>query len=106
MAGLPPISTVVLPMANGMGILPEAGVAISPATAAGISPISTVGVPAPVMRPSAVGSVILAANGIGLYSKSHEFHSGLILLKPYGLFLLLSVVIAFPLSVSSLTTQF
>ena len=66
-AGFPPINTEVLPIAKGIGTLPDAGVLISPTTAAGRPPISTLGVPAPVIMPSEVMSVILAAPAILIY---------------------------------------
>ena len=68
-AGLPPISTVVLPITNGDdGICAGGGigqVCKSPITAAGIPPINTVGSPGPVITPPwVVTSPTLAAAAI------------------------------------------
>src|SRR5918912_1253250 len=68
-AGRPPIKTVALPLAMGVGGCGPAsgGIAhacMSPTTAAGMPPMRTVGTPGPVIVPGCpVGSPTLAAGG-------------------------------------------
>lgn len=74
MAGIPPMSTVLLPLGKGLAVGWWAlggseQTCMSPATAAGIPPISTVALPGPTMVPPCVlVSPTLAAAGIGSFS--------------------------------------
>src|ERR687884_966343 len=86
-AGRPPIKTVALPLAMGVGGCGPAngGIAhacMSPTTAAGMPPMRTVGTPGPVIVPGCpVGSPTLAAGGMVFFllnssSRAVDTHFG------------------------------